>query len=88
MHLDKDRIANRNYVSMFGAHRRCERLVDRVSLRAYLAQSFESVAAPGENIDAVDLDTRVTPQIGDGSRRRDIGEQQVIVVVNPQRAFR
>src|SRR6202045_3683077 len=72
---------------MLGTQCGCELIVDGVAGRAYAGMAGKPIAASSKDIDAVDLDARLASQIGDRSRRRDVGEQEVLVVMHDQCAF-
>ena len=72
---------------MLGTQRGCALIVDGVAGRADAGMAGKPIAAARKDIHAVDLNARVESQIGDRAGRRDVGEQEMVVVMHDQCAF-
>src|SRR6266566_1834077 len=64
------------------------RLLKERSSLIHRRRAFEAIALASNGIDHVDLDDRLQLHIGDGSRRADIGENEVVIVPDGRGPFR
>ena len=81
-HLDKDRVVNGNGISVFRSHVMLKIQIYRVVPGINSRPAGKAVSPPGKNIDAVKFDRRVMAQIIDGSGRRHVGKNQVVVIMD------
>src|SRR5258708_12869015 len=54
----------------------------------HLSGPCKAIPTPANEIDAIDFDPRIVPQICDGLRRGYIDEEQVIIVIRYRRRLR